>query len=62
MAIKVRVRKSDKVKRMVYKFLTLGSDIGRRLNRPAWTGTEVTGGMTAHNHLHTSDFRKNFFK
>jgi len=35
--IKVLVRKTDKVKRMVYKWLTLGSNVRARLDCPAWT-------------------------
>ena len=48
--IKVKVRKSNKVKRMVYKFLTLGNNVSRRLRRPAWTSTSETGGLNAFKH------------
>ena len=60
--IKVKVRKTDKDRRAVYKWLTLGSNIAQRLSRPAWNSTDVTGGLTASNHDHNSNFCKNFDK
>lgn len=63
MDVKVKVRKTDKKRwPLVTRILKLGSNIHMRTQRPAWTSTIVTGGMTAFKHLHGQDFRANYFK